>query len=237
MAWHRTVARGLHHHRPHRGRGDARVCRLRLDRGADVHVTWADRLPDSDSKPFLQWLARNLRLFPNALEGLVQQIKHNSRGHGAYLLGEYHSRAVWYYFPVALSAKLPAAMLVLLVATLISQPKSLATPVGWCALALFAFSLTCRVQIGVRLVFPLIGMLAISLAVAWPRTRLGITVRLATLALIVAETLAAGAARLPFANLFWGGPTRTHEILADSNCDWGQGLPELASWRDATMIP
>ena len=198
-------------------------------------VAWAERLPESGSKPILQALARNLRVFPNGLEGLVQQVKHNSRGHGAYILGEYHPRAVWYYFPVALSAKLPAAILALLAATLVARPKSLATPAGWGALTLFAFSLTCRVQIGVRLVFPLVVMLMIGLAAAWPPTRLGVGVRLVALALVIAETLAAGAGRLPFANAFWGGPTHTRAILADSNCDWGQGLPELASWHDADM--
>ena len=92
-------------------------------------------------------------------------------------------------------------------------------------------------QIGVRLVFPLVVFLAISLAAAWPPTRQGVGVRLLTLLLIGVETLNAGAGRLPFANALWGGPSRAHEILADSNADWGQGLPDLAAWRDQQAIP
>ena len=51
------------------------------------------------------WLSEHLRIFPNAGEGLAYQIKHNVRGHGVYLFGDWEPRAVWYYFPAALAIK------------------------------------------------------------------------------------------------------------------------------------
>ena len=45
--------------------------------------------PQTCSSP----LSTHLQIFPNAGEAIVQQIKHNMRGHGTYLLGEWHDRA------------------------------------------------------------------------------------------------------------------------------------------------
>ena len=42
---------------------------------------------------------------------------------------------------------------------------------------------------------------------------------------------------LRYLNKFWGGQTRVTEVLTDSNCDWGQGLPELARWHAANGEP
>src|SRR5205807_666802 len=69
-------------------------------------VEWAHRLPDGTSSRALAWSAEHLRIFSNAGEGLVRQVKHNVRGHGTYLLGQMADRSIWYYFPVALTIKL-----------------------------------------------------------------------------------------------------------------------------------
>ena len=41
---------------------------------------------------------------------------------------------------------------------------------------------------------------------------------------------------IPYANELWGGPARTHEILADSNVDWGQGLVALKQYIDRHQV-
>ena len=41
---------------------------------------------------------------------------------------------------------------------------------------------------------------------------------------------------IPYANELWGGPAKTHEILADSNVDWGQGLVALKQYIDQHQI-
>ena len=38
---------------------------------------------------------------------------HNVRGHGDYLLGQTHQRAIWYYFPVLLCIKFTVPFLLL----------------------------------------------------------------------------------------------------------------------------
>jgi tetratricopeptide (TPR) repeat protein len=41
---------------------------------------------------------------------------------------------------------------------------------------------------------------------------------------------------IPYANEVWGGPAKVHEILADSNVDWGQGLVALKQYIDQRHI-
>jgi hypothetical protein len=198
-------------------------------------IEWAAKLPDGPTKATMLPVSKHLKVFTNAGEGLAQQIKHNMRGHGAYLLGEWHRRACWYYFPVALAAKLPATTLVLLGFVLVTRPRALFTPAGWAAAALLLFSLNCRVQIGVRLVFPLIALLLIALATACAagggtRRRTGLMVGFVALLISVGVSGSVWPDGLRYTNRLWGGPEHGHEVLGDSNYDWGQGLPELRDW-------
>ena len=129
-------------------------------------VKWANTLPEGEPGDAVRTVAARLRIFPNAAEGVIQQVKHNVRGHGVYTLGEYHPRAVWYYFPVVLSQKLTEPVLLLLLGCLAFRPRSLVSPAGFVAILLLIFSLTCRVQIGVRLVFPLVAFLILAVSIA-----------------------------------------------------------------------
>jgi hypothetical protein len=214
--------------------------------GTDWHtepsfIKWADTLPDDATGASVRWTADHLRIFPNAGEGLVQQVKHNLRGHGCSVLGEWHPRAVWYYFPVVLSAKLPVPLLVLLVV----RPRCWRNPAGLIAVAYLIFSLSCRVQIGVRLVFPLVAMLNIAAVVALTsraregavgssapsRARLvAVTARGVFLSLTAFVSLQWWPDGLRYSNELWGGREKAADVLTDSNHDWGQGLPELREW-------
>ena len=197
-------------------------------------VKWADTVDSTE----VQSVARNLKIFPNAGEGLVQQVKHNVRGHGCYSLGEWHPRAVWYYFPVLFSQKLTEATLLVLAFALLMRPRKLANPMTGIALLFFAFSLTCRVQIGIRLQFPCLAFLLVGLAVAVApsseesrRNRAWIAMGLSLfLALFTAAEQWPNGLR--YCNRFWGGAERACERLVDSNGDWGQGLPELKRWAE-----
>jgi len=132
-------------------------------------VSWADGLPDGGLKTAMVPLSRELTVFPNAGEALVQQIKHNMRGHGTYLLGEWHPRAYWAYFPIALTMKTPIPALLLIASTLLLRRRDWNAPLGWVALVLLLFSLNCRVQIGVRFMFTLMAVAYIAAAVAVAR--------------------------------------------------------------------
>src|SRR5207248_11047609 len=113
-------------------------------------VDWAEKLPEGGNRTTMLWLAEHLRIFSNAGEGIVRQFKHNVRGHGTYLLGEIHPRALWYYFPIVLTIKLSLTVLLLPVLVLLSRPRALLNVAFLLALFMLGFSLTCRVQIGVR---------------------------------------------------------------------------------------
>lgn len=208
-------------------------------------VAWAHALPDGTlGRGALVWTAEHLRIFSNAGETLVRQIRHNLRGHGAFLLGSVHPRAVWYYFPVLLTLKL-------------SEPLLIGTPLlaafRWRALAnwpivaaavLVAASLTFRVQLGVRMVLPIVVFAALGVAVAAARLLASLPsgaasarVGQALLGLALAWNVHVAWALWPDAlvhvNRFWGGSAGGYRLVSDSNYDWGQGIPELLRWQRA----
>lgn len=202
-------------------------------------IRWANTLPDDPAGNTMRWAADNLHVFPNAGEGLVQQVKHNARGHGSYVLGEWHPRAVWYYFPVVLSAKLPEPLLLLTAVLLVVRPKRWLNPAGLIAVAYLIFSLSCRVQIGVRLMFPLVAMLNVAVVVAVARCQsrrasIALPVLIALTAVISLKDWPHG---LRYSNELWGGQVSAADVLTDSNYDWGQGLPELRGWWETDGSP
>jgi len=214
----------------------------------NTFVAWAHSLPEGANRGVMVWLSEHLCLFSNAGEGLVQQVKHNLRGHTTYLLGESSQRALWYYFPTLLTIKTPLPTLALLAALLILRPRTLVNPFLAAAGALLLFSLTCRVQIGIRLVLPLVALLCVGLAGAlartlteiperkFPRWRVGLggwPLRLAVgagLLWMLAGTVRIWPHGICYVNEAWGGPRDGYRLVSDSNYDWGQGIPELDAW-------
>jgi hypothetical protein len=210
-------------------------------------VRWARGLDEGPARTSMVWLADNLRIFSNAGEGIVRQVRHNVRGHGVFLLGEIHPRALWYYFPVALSIKLTVPVLVLALALAVLRPQALASWAGLAAAVLLLFSLNCRVQIGIRLVLPLVVMALIGLSAGAvnvlgrtpPRPGGGrAAIRWLPAAALAAAVVWGGASAvqvwpdgLCYTNELWGGTERGYLRLSDSNYDWGQGLGELADWQ------
>jgi hypothetical protein len=202
---------------------------------------WAERQPEGRLRSVAEPLSRNLTIFPNAGEAILQQVKHNMRGHGAYLLGTWHDRAHWSYFPVALAVKTPAPILALLLAVMIMRPRSLLTPLIGIVLVLFAFSLNCRVQIGVRFMFTLMTLFDIALATAvarmWMQPDRGRFVPkwfvAAMLCAMAGVSVWIWPHGISFMNQLWGGVDGGYVHLSDSNYDWGQGLPELKKWNEA----
>lgn len=208
-------------------------------------VKWADALPPGPLRDTMQPLSHNLTIFTNAGEALAQQIKHNIRGHhGTYILGEWHRRAVWYYFPLALGVKLADPTILLLLAVVLLRPRSLLSPAGLAVGVLLLFSLNTKVQIGVRLVFPLMAFLHVALAVAIRRPipvgAWGKCLALLTLGCIgwsAVESAWVWPDGIRYANRLVGGKENSHHLLSDSNADWGQGLPELKTWWQANGRP
>ena len=110
-----------------------------------------------------------------------------------------------------------------------------------CALAMLLFSLNAKVQIGVRLVLPLValGVVGFSAAAVNAARSFGSGWRgRAVVAGCVAAILWSATASwsiwpngLCYVNRFWGNPAEGDRLVSDSNWDWGQGLKELARWQ------
>jgi hypothetical protein len=150
----------------------------------------------------------------------------------SFILGHIYPHGVWFYFPVVLTIKCTEALLALLVMAAVAivvcrlwkrrEILFLAIPAVVCLAVPMSFHL----NTGVRHIMPVYAFL-------WPLTAGGAYtlargrwawVLAAAAALHMASSLAAFHTRIPYANLFWGGPNNTHTLLTDSNADWGQQL-------------
>ena len=209
-------------------------------------LAWAKKQPQGPGSAAVVWLIEHLRLFSNAGDGIMRQVTHNIRGHGSYLLGHTDQRAMWFYFPVVLSIKLSASLLLAPVLLIAANGRRRGGPWygNWallCAFALLLFSVTCRVQIGVRFMFPLVALAAVGLSAMLVRTvhsleaplaRRGlVAVTLAGLGWTVTQALAVWPDGLCYVNPLWGGTEKGYRLVSEANYDWGQGLKQLARWQ------
>lgn len=203
---------------------------------AEPHfLAWANSLEPGPMHDIFVWLAgTGFACFPNALEGIARQIKHGMNGHhGAVIFGRFVPDSVWYYYPATMIVKLTDSTLLLIPLGLAFNRRLWRSPLVRLAFALVLFSLTTKVQIGIRLVFPLVVVLHIGLGVALvtcPRKKLALALGILAIGYSAALSWLAWPDGIRFTNQTWGGPERGSEFLADSNYDWGQGLPELKSW-------
>lgn len=208
-------------------------------------VEWARQLPEGAVKPWMVWLSENLKIFTNAGEGLAQQIKHNFRGHNSFILGQAFPRAIWYYFPVLLTIKETTAVLFLLGGLVFLARKHLWNPLILVAFLMFLFSFNCRVQIGIRFLFPLVSLgilgLGVSFAMAFKTNpgKQGLLKIVLVIPMILAleEWIHSWPHGLSYINALWGGTSQGYKLVCDSNYDWGQGLKELKEWQKANARP
>jgi hypothetical protein len=209
-------------------------------------VRWAQGLPEGPGRTSMVWIAEHLRIFSNAGVAIVRQMKHNVQGHGAYLLGRTAPRALWYYFPVILSIKLGVPLLLAPVVLGVVRRRALANWALLAALALLAFTVTCRVQIGIRLILPLVVLANLGVAAAlvqtcqaWPpgwgrrflagAAGLGVAWMIVTVGAVWPNGLC-------YVNELWGGTEQGYLCVSEANYDWGQGLKQLARWQRAHAI-
>ena len=177
-------------------------------------------------------------------EGLRATLSRLDQGRASYLLGGHSVSGTLLYFPAALFAKSPLALLLLSAWGGLVLARRPGTARLWAlapAGAYFAASLTAKVQIGVRHLLPVLPFLALwagaGAADLWRRGGAGRGL-LAALALWTAVSVTRVQ---PFALAYFneaaGGPAAGWRWLADSNLDWGQDLPALAKELEARGNP
>lgn len=170
--------------------------------------------------------------------GCGSLLQNNAGPMTIYLFGDLYPRGTPFYFIAALAVKIPAAIQLLLVAGVVSlvarRPKAedlfWLLP-GFLYIGLASFS---ALQLGVRLVLPALpfGMLLCAAGTAWLRSTRLAALPVAAAALVVAQGAVVYPHGISFINLPSGGSSRALAYLADSNVDWGQGLPCLRRWVD-----
>src|SRR6185503_13772142 len=103
-------------------------------------------------------------------------------------------------------------------------------------LLLAAFSFLSEKQIGLRLILPLLAVMAVWVAAQLAPRLASWRWRATALALgawLLVDAVLACPSYLPYFNEAAGGPARGEEYASGSNLDWGQDLVALRRWIDA----
>ncbi|OPF80206.1 phospholipid carrier-dependent glycosyltransferase [Streptomyces antioxidans] len=151
-----------------------------------------------------------------------------------FLLGRRYVGSLWYYLPVALLVKTPLGMLALwsagAVTTLVVPRLRPAAPyVLLPAAVLLLAALDGARNLGVRYAVFLPMFLAVAAAgLTAVRRRWAYGAALGLVLFVAVSSLRTYPYYLPYSNEAFGGPSRTHLRLHDSNVDWGQDLGRLA---------
>ena len=173
------------------------------------------------------------------LEGLRNLMRHNRFGQIGFFLGRISRRGFKLYFPVTILLKWPVIMLgMFAMATILAKRKLVLLPAGWWVMMSFplvylAFAIFSRFDIGDRHVLPIYPFMLLLACSMWEYAKtqrvLGRVVVIAVL-LQAVDTLRYAPNYLSYFNVFVP-PTRSYELLSDSNLDWGQGLLALRKYQ------
>ena len=182
---------------------------------------------------------------PEVFDGIRVALRHNDRGHMAYLFGHLSQTGWWYYFPVVLGVKTPIAFLLLLAGgawLCWSRRRETVHWLPWAfSLGILIPAMMGNVNIGVRHILPVYIGFSIAAALALERLLLWSQTRQWTLAVagvLVLWLLGTGLLNHPdylaYFNEFAG--SHPENILVDSDLDWGQDTVRLARWQRETGV-
>lgn len=183
----------------------------------------------------LRGLAVDLLPLPEAYrDGMRVQFGFEHDTWHGFLLGRRYLGSLWYYLPVALLVKTPLGMLALWAAgsvamLVVPRLRPAAPYVLIPAAVLLLAALDGARNLGVRYAIFLPMFLAVAAAgLMAVRRRWAYGATLALVLFVAVSSLRTYPYYLPYSNEAFGGPSRTHLRLHDSNVDWGQDLGRLA---------
>ncbi|NVI92426.1 glycosyltransferase family 39 protein [Actinomadura sp. BRA 177] len=182
----------------------------------------------------LRGLAVDLLPFPRPFrDGMRVQFGFEDLAWTSFLFGDTYQGSRWYYLPAALLVKTPLGMLVLwaagIAAMALPRLRAAAPYVLVPAAVLLAVAMTGARDLGVRYAIFVPMFLAVAAAGVtairwrWAKAAAGVLVLF-----VAVSSLRAYPYYLPYSNEAFGGPSKTHLYLHDSNVDWGQDLQRLA---------
>jgi 4-amino-4-deoxy-L-arabinose transferase-like glycosyltransferase len=199
------------------------------------------QLPKAREAHLLSTIAR-WRLLPESYLFGLADVRFMDSIYTSYVFGKVYPHGVWFYFPAAFAIKSTLPFLALLALAI----GAIATRVlrGWREILFMtvpaAFHLlvamSSRMNIGVRHILPLYAFLSVLVAgAAWALARRDRRWGYAVAALVLFQAVSSARSfpsHMAYANELWGGPANTHELLTDSNADWGQQLKTLKRYLD-----
>jgi len=183
-----------------------------------------------------------LHLLPEAYIYGLADTKISAGDLPSYLFGRDYPGALHWYFPTAFLIKSTLPFLILFALTMVVVFRGrwqmrreivfLTVP----SIFIFLLSTSSNLGIGYRHLFPIFPMLYILIAGCAahlvsrnPKFAYGFA---ALLLWQLITTVAARPGLLAYANEAWGGPSKTHLYLSDSNTDWGQQLRAVKNYLD-----
>ncbi|HEX8864020.1 MAG TPA: phospholipid carrier-dependent glycosyltransferase, partial [Lentzea sp.] len=174
-----------------------------------------------------------LASFPGLyLDGMRAQFGLEDRVWGGFLFGTHYEGSHWYYLPAALLVKTPLGALVLWAAGVVLMVRRTRVEAAYVlspVVVLLAAAMTSSRDLGVRYAIFVPMFLAVAAgAVAVVRQRWAHVAVACLVAFVAVSSVRAYPFYLPYSNEAFGGPSKTHLHLHDSNVDWGQDLGRLA---------
>jgi hypothetical protein len=192
----------------------------------------------------VDWVDQH-RLLPNAYSQgfLLGQGKAQHRP--AFLAGRFSDTGWWYYFPVVILLKTSITLLALCAGSLtlcIIRWKTFFAGKMFILVPIAIYlgvAMTSRINIGLRHILPIYPFLLLLAggAVAALQARVRPAFLLVLLIPAAVELGTVAPHYLAFFNQFAGGPGNGHNLLVDSNLDWGQDLKGLKRWMNLHHVP
>lgn len=222
----------------YRFRFTARPANLTLDPATSEYL---QHLSSPFTLHLLLWAA-NHHLLPEAYLYGLADTKISASSLPSYLFGQLTHQASRWYYPASLTIKSTLPFLGLLIVTIVAlaarrwkvQREAIVLIVP--ATVLFVIASTSDIGIGFRHLLPIFPLLYI--LVAGCVAHLVRQHRKLVYALPIILLWQVGSSELSrpgliaYANEAWGGPSKTHLYLTDSNSDWGQQLRYVKAYLD-----
>lgn len=191
----------------------------------------------------VRWM-RDHRLLPEAWLYGFSFVVYHSHSRLAFFCGDYSTTGWWSFFPTAwiLKSTLPGTMILLLGVGILAQGRAgrrygyRVAPLILLGVVYGGTSMAGSLNIGLRHWLPLIAagwVVSGAVVLILCSGRRQGWIAGALLMLVCGHAAASIAARpdyIGYFNQLAGSPAHRHRLFADSNLDWGQGLPVLTDW-------
>jgi len=189
----------------------------------------------------LQTVAR-FHLLPESYIYGLADVRIMSDFYSSFLLGKVYPHGVWFYFPFAFAIKSSLSFLILLLIAIWAIAAKRLT--AWREILFLTIppifhliiAMSSGMNIGVRHILPMYLFFSVLIGGAcWKLIQSNRRWAYAVVVLLIFQAISTSRtypAYIAYANELWGGPSQVHNLLSDSNSDWGQQLKAVKRYLD-----